>query len=97
MIPRVCVCYFTDSSDLVGGIIYLFCPLVIVWVGRERLFKLVAYQFEGDKSLMQKDGAFISSLLEGHQVEVGQSWWVHLSNDEKDGRYSPSHHRHNWR
>ena len=70
---------------------------VVLVVGRERMFGLVARGFEGSKSRMQEDGAFIASLLDSHQVEVGQQWWVHRPEGEKDHSYEPNDHRHHWR
>ena len=79
------------------GLLYL-CPLAVVLVvGRERMFRLVARRFEGSKSRMQQDGAFIASLLESHQVALGQLWFVHREEGEKDLSYDPRDHRHHWR
>ena len=79
------------------GLPYLCALAVVLVVGRERMFRLVARGFEGSKSRMQQDGAFIASLLDSHQVELGQPWFVHRPEGEKDFSYGTSDHRHHWR
>ena len=79
------------------GLIYLFAVAVKLAVGRERMFRLVGRGFEGSKSRMHQDGAFIASLLESHQVKLGQRWFVHREEGQKDLSYDPSDYQHHWR
>ena len=79
------------------GLLCLCAVAVVLAVGRERMFRLVARGFEGSKSRMQQDGAFIASLLEWQPVTLGQSWFVHREEGDKDLSYDPSDHRHHWR
>ena len=71
---------------------------VVLAVGRERMFRVVARRFEGSNPRMRQDGAFLASLLDdASQVKVGQQWFMHLDEGEKDFSYEPHEQEHHWR
>jgi hypothetical protein len=86
-----------DPVHIPAGCLFLL-PVVVLLVGRERVYGYVARRYERQPGRMEQDGAFMAELLDSSSaVEVGQDWWVHRAPDEKDHNFPRSHRQHNWR
>jgi len=75
------------SQDLVwglAGVAQCLPVMVVLIVGRSRLFGFMARQFERDRDRSQLDGAFIAELLGSTLPVVGQTWWEY-EEDPDDG------------
>ena len=70
-----------------AGLVFLLAVAVVLTVGRERIFGLVGRRFEGNKSRMRADGAFIASLHESFGLQVGQQWFIFIEEGGKDSSY----------
>ena len=68
--------------------------IIVVIVGRDRMFVFMARRLDRDQSLKERDGAFIAELVANDNVHVGQVWWVLRS--EKDSSFPPANHQHHW-
>ena len=79
------------------GVSFLIPSIVVVAVGRNRLFNYVARRFDRDSERAVQDGAFIAELLTLENLEQGQAWWVHREVGQKNLNYAEADHRHNWR
>jgi len=77
-------------------VVYALPSILVRLVGWERLLGWMDQKFESTRARRERDGAFIAELLGAVEVELGQPWWVHLEEGEKDTRYPKSDHRHNF-
>ena len=104
---RSTYCWFAASGPIIllGGILYaspalvangiadMVPPLVVLIIGRDKLFTFTARRFERQQA--ERDGAFLSELLEtSASVQVGDPWYLHR--DSPDDRYKPFDPLRNW-
>ena len=75
------------------GLNFLLPLLLVLAVGRDRVFNFTSRLFERGRA--EQDGAFIAELLDVEAVEVGQQWYIHRGDDEKDEQFTDF--RRNWR
>jgi hypothetical protein len=89
----------TYVVPLCRGAVFLFLAILIFKAGPEIVFTLMARRFEMDSTntMRERDGAFLAELVDSLDVQVGQPWWVHLNEDEKDTQHPIDDHRHHWR
>lgn len=89
---------FKGYAILIVGLEFLIPPLLVLLVGRTRLFNYIANQFDSDRHNLERDGAFISDLLDHIPMQIGDSWWVHYDkcNREKNSSYDQSNFMHYW-
>eukprot|EP00929_Paragymnodinium_shiwhaense_P005592 TRINITY_DN10777_c0_g4_i1.p1 TRINITY_DN10777_c0_g4~~TRINITY_DN10777_c0_g4_i1.p1 ORF type:complete len:949 (+),score=75.53 TRINITY_DN10777_c0_g4_i1:117-2963(+) len=80
-------------STLLNGVADLTPIVIVLAIGRRRLFNLTARRFDRDRA--QRDGAFLARLLDSaSRVQVGDPFWIHHGrNDEK---YPLFDTRRNW-
>lgn len=82
----------------VMGACLLMPPIVVLAIGRERFFGLVAKQFNSDAVRIMNDGAFVATLLDYSSINVDNDWWVHRTPEEgSDLNYPPLDPRRNWK
>ena len=89
--------FLSVLESSLNGVAWLTPLLVMMVVGRSRLFNYVAERFERDRERIVQDGAFIAELLSYATLEVNQAWWVHRELDKKDHSYLEIDHRHHWK
>eukprot|EP00746_Dinoflagellata_sp_MGD_P050027 gnl/MRDRNA2_/MRDRNA2_224780_c0_seq1.p1 gnl/MRDRNA2_/MRDRNA2_224780_c0~~gnl/MRDRNA2_/MRDRNA2_224780_c0_seq1.p1 ORF type:complete len:522 (-),score=52.62 gnl/MRDRNA2_/MRDRNA2_224780_c0_seq1:40-1575(-) len=81
----------------VMGVCLMIVPCVVLLVGRDRFFHLMASQFDKDADRIMREGAFVATLLDHCELHLNQAWWVHRTAEEgKDLQYPASDPRHNW-
>eukprot|EP00448_Togula_jolla_P015226 CAMPEP_0170572334 /NCGR_PEP_ID=MMETSP0224-20130122/2160_1 /TAXON_ID=285029 /ORGANISM="Togula jolla, Strain CCCM 725" /LENGTH=630 /DNA_ID=CAMNT_0010894815 /DNA_START=45 /DNA_END=1934 /DNA_ORIENTATION=- len=64
-----------DVEWFLAGLAQFLPAVVVFFVGRARLFGIMARQFELDRGRSRLDGAFIAELLASISMVVGQTWW----------------------
>ena len=88
---RSVIFHFDDGlAFVINGTLWMGPPLIVVALGRERIFGFIARRFDRKRATL--DGAVIASILDKTQIAVGQSWWIH------HGKNNPAFHDHraNW-
>eukprot|EP00929_Paragymnodinium_shiwhaense_P062569 TRINITY_DN31236_c0_g1_i10.p1 TRINITY_DN31236_c0_g1~~TRINITY_DN31236_c0_g1_i10.p1 ORF type:complete len:547 (-),score=17.61 TRINITY_DN31236_c0_g1_i10:468-1913(-) len=71
-------------------------PMLIVFItGRKKLFQLTACSFDRDPSRVQRDGAFLATLLDcASRIRTGDTFWIH--HGRHDEAYPTFDVRRNW-
>jgi hypothetical protein len=62
----------------------LLPPIIVLILGRKRVFSFAARRFDLDKNNLQRDGAFIAALLDQLNIGVGQVWWIYRGQGNED-------------
>eukprot|EP00929_Paragymnodinium_shiwhaense_P087190 TRINITY_DN47462_c0_g1_i1.p1 TRINITY_DN47462_c0_g1~~TRINITY_DN47462_c0_g1_i1.p1 ORF type:complete len:990 (-),score=78.16 TRINITY_DN47462_c0_g1_i1:56-3025(-) len=94
----VCASFAQRRSDavatLVQGIADVSPILLLLLVGRKRVFSFTAQRF--DRDWARQDGAFLATLLDSaSRMQVGDVFWIHHGRD--DDMYPLFDARRNWR
>lgn len=84
----------SERTSLFAGIGTAFPLVLLLAIGRERVFNIMAERFDSDKDRLEQDGAFIAGLLDTEFISLRHAWWVHR--DVKDMRFPENDHRHHW-
>ena len=106
----VCIYYQSHSTDgsfsvgqsyifnvflIVTGILFLIPPVGLVILGPKTVFNFTSRRFDRDLQHLKEDGKFIAELLDGVDVQLHQSYWVHYDKLGKGKRHYTDH-RQNW-
>ena len=77
-------------------LIWSFPMALVLVLGKNRLFNIVARHLDQNSQRRRQEGAFVACLLDSCEIAVGQTWWIHRAAGDQDARYSESDHRRNW-
>eukprot|EP00929_Paragymnodinium_shiwhaense_P080712 TRINITY_DN4210_c0_g1_i1.p1 TRINITY_DN4210_c0_g1~~TRINITY_DN4210_c0_g1_i1.p1 ORF type:complete len:455 (+),score=61.93 TRINITY_DN4210_c0_g1_i1:296-1660(+) len=85
----------TATATVVAGTADVVPILLVLLIGRKRLFNLTARRFDRDPTRARQDGAFLATLLDSaSRIKRGDAFWVHHGrNDESYSLFDP---RRNW-
>jgi len=86
----------TTLLYLAQFVVYALPSTIVRLVGWERLLGWMDQKFESAQARRERDGAFIAELLGAVEVELGQVWWMHLEEGDKDLAYPKTDHRHHF-
>ena len=80
-----------------AGILVLLPVLAVRLLGPTRVYTFTGTWLDRRAKRFQRDGAFISAWLDAVPVKVGQVWWIHRDDDDKDSAFAATDHRRHWR
>merc|ERR1712232_833903 len=61
-------------TEFTSGLAWIIPGVTALAFGPDRIFDIVARTFNRDPDRLQKDGAFMASLLDQQSVHVGDAW-----------------------
>ena len=64
---------FRGYAIFIVGMEFFVPPFLVLTIGKVKIFNFMANQFDSDRTNLERDGAFISDLLDNVPVYIGES------------------------
>ena len=84
---------FSENTSLWLGITFFMPMIAFCCVGPTKISTFFTRKFDSDPQRMQRDGAFIATLLEMSDICIGKSYWVHRNKGEEDTTQKHIHNK----
>ncbi len=81
---------FIENAGLQRAICFLLPLIFSFYIGRDNFGNILMLYFDSNSERQEKDGAFIAGLLNNIEVALGDPYFIHRDNDDKNTSFPSS-------